>query len=32
VSWGFRGADELREAGADRIADTVGELAEVIDE
>ena len=32
VSWGFRGADELRKAGADRIADTVGELAEVIDE
>jgi phosphoglycolate phosphatase len=30
VSWGFRGADELRAAGADRIADTADELAEVI--
>lgn len=32
VSWGFRGAKELREAGADSLADTVEELAEVIDE
>lgn len=30
VSWGFRGADELRAAGADRIADTVRELTGVI--
>ena len=30
VSWGFRGADELRAAGADHIADTINELAEFI--
>ena len=30
VSWGFRGADELRAAGADYIADTMNELAEII--
>lgn len=30
VSWGFRGADELREAGADHIADTVEELTGII--
>lgn len=32
VSWGFRGADELRAAGADRVVDTIEELAEMIDE
>ena len=32
VSWGFRGADELRAAGADCIADNIDELAGVIDE
>ena len=30
VSWGFRGRGELEAAGADVIADTVGELCEVI--
>ena len=30
VSWGFRGAEELRSAGADLIADTVRELTEII--
>ena len=30
VSWGFRGRGELEAAGADMIADTVGELCEVI--
>ena len=30
VSWGFRGADELRAAGADRIADTIEDLTGVI--
>lgn len=30
VSWGFRGADELHAAGADRVADTACELAEMI--
>lgn len=30
VSWGFRGADELVAAGADFIADTVGELTGII--
>ena len=32
VSWGFRGRDELRAAGADYIADTIEELAGVLDE
>lgn len=32
VSWGFRGAEELHEAGADMIADTAEELREAIDE
>ena len=30
VSWGFRGADELSAAGADRVADTTEELSEMI--
>ena len=30
VSWGFRGAEELKAAGADYLADTAEELAEVI--
>ena len=30
VSWGFRGAEELREAGADYIASDIGELTGVI--
>ena len=30
VSWGFRGAQELRFAGADRVVDTVEELTEMI--
>ena len=30
VSWGFRGADELRAAGADYIADTIRELTDII--
>ncbi len=32
VSWGFRGAEELKEAGADFIVDTPGELCERIRE
>lgn len=32
VSWGFRGIEELRDAGADRIADTAEELRDVIHE
>lgn len=30
VSWGFRGAEELREAGADFIVDTAEELREIV--
>ncbi len=32
VSWGFRGAEELRQTGADYIAHTAEELREIIDE
>ena len=31
VSWGFRGSEELRRAGADFIVDTAGELQEMIE-
>ena len=30
VSWGFRGADELKAAGADYIASDTGELTRII--